>query len=110
MCPLPGRCPVWCRRGRHHAPGLADGDLVTYADGTAIADAVAAAAAADIAVVFAGTSDTEGVDRSNLASEQRALHHRAAALPGSRTPTSSSRPWPRPTPTPWSCSTPAGRW
>ena len=46
--------------------GLADGDLVTYADGTAVADAVAAAAASDVAVVFAGTSDTEGTDRTDL--------------------------------------------
>ena len=46
--------------------GLADGDLVTYADGTAVVDAVAAAATADVAIVFAGTSDTEGVDRANL--------------------------------------------
>jgi beta-glucosidase len=46
--------------------GLADGDLVTYADGTVMADAVAAAATADTAVVFASVSNSEGVDATNL--------------------------------------------
>ena len=46
--------------------GLAKGDLVTYADGTAIADALAAAKASDVAVVFASDAETEGQDRSNL--------------------------------------------
>jgi beta-glucosidase len=45
---------------------LANGDLVTYADGTAVADAVAAASTADIAVVFAADAETEGADRANL--------------------------------------------
>jgi beta-glucosidase len=46
--------------------GLAKGDLVTYADGTATADAVAAAKASDVAVVFANDAETEGSDRPNL--------------------------------------------
>ena len=45
--------------------GLASQDVVTYADGSAVVDAVAAAAA-DVAVVFAGAADTEGFDRSDL--------------------------------------------
>ena len=44
----------------------ADGDTVLYADGTSTADAVAAAKAASIAVVFVGDSESEGVDRANL--------------------------------------------
>jgi beta-glucosidase len=44
------------------------GDLVTYADGSApqFADAVAAASAADVAVVFAYDSKSEGTDQPNL--------------------------------------------
>jgi beta-glucosidase len=44
----------------------ADGDTVLYADGTSTADAVAAAKAASIAVVFVGDSESEGIDRTNL--------------------------------------------
>jgi len=44
----------------------ADGDKVLYADGTATVDAVAAAKAADVAVVVVGDSESEGTDRSNL--------------------------------------------
>jgi beta-glucosidase len=44
----------------------AKGDRVLYADGTAQADAVAAATAADVAVVFAATGDSEGADRPDL--------------------------------------------
>jgi beta-glucosidase len=43
-----------------------NGDTVVYADGTATAAAVAAATAASVAVVFAGDSESEGIDRSNL--------------------------------------------
>src|SRR5207249_3484265 len=45
---------------------LANGDAVLYADGSVTADAVAAAKAADVAVVFVGQEDTEGTDRSSL--------------------------------------------
>ena len=45
---------------------LANGDAVVYADGSSTADAVAAATASDVAVVFAGQEDSEGVDRANL--------------------------------------------
>jgi beta-glucosidase len=58
-------------------------DVVTYADGTAIVDAVAAAAASDIAVVFAGASDAEGTDRPNLN-----LSNDACTLLGCTAPTS----------------------
>jgi beta-glucosidase len=45
---------------------LGNGDAVVYADGSSTADAVAAATASDVAVVFAGQEDSEGVDRANL--------------------------------------------
>src|SRR3954469_9661981 len=48
-----------------------DGDVVTYADGHAIGDAVATAAAADIAVVFVGDGASEGTDRASLAADDR---------------------------------------
>ena len=44
----------------------ANGDTVLYADGTATADAVAAAKAANVAVVVVGDSESEGTDRSSL--------------------------------------------
>ena len=44
----------------------ADDDTVLYADGTATADAVAAAKAANVAVVVVGDSESEGTDRSSL--------------------------------------------
>jgi beta-glucosidase len=47
----------------------ADGDVVTYADGRDIGDAVATAAAADIAVVFVADGGSEGVDRPSLAAQ-----------------------------------------
>jgi beta-glucosidase len=43
-----------------------DGDAVVYVDGSSTADAIAAAKAASIAVVVAGDSESEGVDRKNL--------------------------------------------
>ncbi|HWE12146.1 MAG TPA: glycoside hydrolase family 3 C-terminal domain-containing protein [Solirubrobacteraceae bacterium] len=46
--------------------GAANGDAVVYADGTATVDAVAAAKAASVAVVFAGDSESEGIDRPDL--------------------------------------------
>jgi beta-glucosidase len=44
----------------------ADGDIVTYTDGSSQADAVAAASAADVAVVFVGDGESEGVDRPDM--------------------------------------------
>ncbi|MDQ1695520.1 MAG: beta-glucosidase [Frankiaceae bacterium] len=44
-----------------------DGDVVTFAEGTSTADAVAAATASDVAVVFVGDGNSEGQDRSSLA-------------------------------------------
>ncbi len=44
----------------------ARGDVATYADGSSTAAAVAAARAARVAVVFVGSEDSEGVDRSML--------------------------------------------
>src|SRR4051794_41168494 len=49
----------------------ADGDVVTYADGHALADAAATAAAADVAIVFVGDGASEGVDRESLAADDR---------------------------------------
>ncbi|HMC71995.1 MAG TPA: glycoside hydrolase family 3 C-terminal domain-containing protein, partial [Mycobacteriales bacterium] len=49
----------------------ADGDVVTYADGHALADAAATAAAADVAVVFVGDGASEGTDRTTLAADNR---------------------------------------
>ena len=48
------------------ARAQADGDVVTYADGSDLADAIATASAADVAVVFARDAATEGSDRPNL--------------------------------------------
>ena len=45
---------------------LADGDVVTYADGSSPAAASLVAKTADVAIVFAGSQDSEGVDRSTL--------------------------------------------
>jgi len=42
------------------------GDVVTYADGTSTEDAVAAAASANVAVVFISDAEIEGADRPNL--------------------------------------------
>jgi beta-glucosidase len=44
----------------------AQGDSVLYADGSSQADAVAAATAADVAVVFVGAEDSEAADRSTM--------------------------------------------
>jgi beta-glucosidase len=43
-----------------------NGDTVVYADGSDTAQAVAAAKAARVAVVFVGDSESEGLDRPNL--------------------------------------------
>jgi beta-glucosidase len=44
----------------------AQGDTVLYADGSSQADAVVAASAADVAIVFVGAQDSEGGDRSTM--------------------------------------------
>lgn len=44
----------------------ADGDIVSYSDGSSQADAIAAASAADIAIVFAGDGESEGTDRPDM--------------------------------------------
>jgi len=44
----------------------ASGDTVLYADGSSMADAVAAAKAASVAVVVVGDSESEGTDRTDL--------------------------------------------
>ncbi|MGZ4178946.1 MAG: beta-glucosidase [Solirubrobacteraceae bacterium] len=44
----------------------AQGDTVLYADGSSQADAIAAAKAADVAVVFVGAEDSEGTDRNTM--------------------------------------------
>jgi len=44
----------------------AQGDIVTYADGSSRADAAVAAAAANVAVVFVGAEDSEGNDRPTM--------------------------------------------
>ena len=44
----------------------ADGDLVTYAPAATAADAALVAKTADVAVVFVGDGETEGVDRTSL--------------------------------------------
>jgi beta-glucosidase len=49
----------------------ADGDTVTYNDGSSAADAAAAAQAADIAIVVEGDSASEGQDRESLAMSNR---------------------------------------
>jgi beta-glucosidase len=49
----------------------ADGDTVTYSDGSSTADAAAAAAAADVAIVVAGDNSSEGVDRESLSMSNR---------------------------------------
>ncbi len=46
--------------------GLANGDKVVYADGSVTADAVTAATAADVALVFVNDAEGEGSDRSSL--------------------------------------------
>lgn len=46
--------------------GAAAADLVTYVDGSSMADAIAAAKTADVAVVFANDGESEGNDRPDL--------------------------------------------
>ena len=49
----------------------ADGDTVTYTDGSSTSDAAAAAQSADVAIVVAGDSASEGQDRQSLAMSNR---------------------------------------
>ena len=46
--------------------GQSAGDIVTYTDGSSLADAVAAAKVSNVAVVFANDEESEGEDRPNL--------------------------------------------
>ena len=63
----PASSPTWSRPTRASCRrGAAKGDLVTYADGTVSPDAVAAAKASDVAIVFASDAEAEGTDRSDL--------------------------------------------
>jgi beta-glucosidase len=48
------------------AQALANGDRVVYVDGSSQADAIAAASAADLAVVVANDGSSEGADRPDL--------------------------------------------
>jgi beta-glucosidase len=64
--PLGGANPVVSPLQGIAQRGQATGDLVTFADGSAMADAIAAAKAADVAVVFANDAESEGVDRPSL--------------------------------------------
>jgi beta-glucosidase len=61
----------------------ANGDTVLYADGSNATAAQATAAAADVAVVFVGATDSEGVDRSTMG-----LSSGFCTLAGSCTPAS----------------------
>ena len=53
------------------ARAQADGDTVTYNDGSNTADAAAAAQAADVAIVVEGDSASEGQDRESLSMSNR---------------------------------------
>jgi beta-glucosidase len=64
--PMTGAVPVVSPQQGITQRGAANGDSVVYADGTSVADAVAAAKAADVAIVYANDSEAEGTDRANL--------------------------------------------
>ena len=64
--PLAGVVPVVSPQTGITQRGMANGDTVIYADGSSTADAIAAAKAASVAVVFAGDSESEGTDRQGL--------------------------------------------
>jgi beta-glucosidase len=64
--PLAGSVPVVSPQQGITQRGAANGDAVVYADGTVVADAVAAAKASDVAIVYANDSEAEGSDRPNL--------------------------------------------
>jgi beta-glucosidase len=64
--PLAGSVPVVSPQQGITQRGAANADTVIYADGTVVADAVAAAKASDVAIVYANDSETEGNDRPNL--------------------------------------------
>lgn len=64
--PIVGSVPVVTPLQGITQRAAANGDTVSYADGTAIADAVAAAKTADMAIVYANDSESEGSDRPNL--------------------------------------------
>ena len=64
--------------------GQANSDVVTYTDGAATGDAVAAASTADVAVVFANDAESEGNDRPDLslANAKNCLIGGCGPLPG----------------------------
>jgi len=64
--------------------GAANNDVVTYTDGASTADAVAAASASDVAVVFANDAESEGTDRPDLslANAKNCLLAGCGPLPG----------------------------
>jgi beta-glucosidase len=64
--PEAGAKPVVSPEQAITARAARSGDTVLYADGSSMADAVAAARAAKVAVVVVGDSESEGVDRHNL--------------------------------------------
>jgi beta-glucosidase len=64
--PMAGAVPVVSPQQGITRRGAANGDTVVYADGTSVADAVAAAKAADVAIVYANDAEAEGTDRTNL--------------------------------------------
>jgi beta-glucosidase len=64
--PAAGSVPVVSPQQGITQRGAANGDTVVYADGTVIADAVAAAKASDVAIVYANDAETEGTDRPDL--------------------------------------------
>ena len=51
-----------------------DGDVVTYADGRELSDAVATARPRDVAIVFVGDGASEGVDRHDPDAQDHDLH------------------------------------
>jgi beta-glucosidase len=64
----------------------AQGDTVLYADGSSQADAIAAAAAADVAVVFVGAEDSEAADRSTMSLASGFCNLATGSLNGSCVP------------------------
>jgi beta-glucosidase len=64
--PLGGFNPVVSPLQGMQQRAQANGDTVTYSDGSSMADAVATAKAADVVIVFANDAESEGVDRPDL--------------------------------------------
>ena len=64
--PMAGYVPVVSPLEGITRRAAANASTVVYADGTAIADAVAAAKVSDVAIVYANDHESEGVDRLDL--------------------------------------------